>query len=61
MNQQLLEREAANEAPDRDQERPRPLRTAAPAVFRRQERFWKEVRKRIAENNPANGGAERLY
>lgn len=39
-----------------------PARTAAPAVFRRQERFWEEIRKRIAERNPAvRDGLERLY
>jgi hypothetical protein len=40
-----------------------PLRVVnPPAVFRRQERFWKEVRNRITERNPAlREVLERLY
>lgn len=33
-----------------------------PAAFRQQERFWKEVRRRIAERRPAAAGSpDRLY
>ena len=38
------------------------LTLGAPAVFRRQERFWKEVKNRITERNPAVRELfERLY
>lgn len=68
MNEQLLERPAAGEnaavgnEPNRNDGGIRVLRTAVPAAFRKQEKFWREVRKRISERNPAvRGVLERLY
>jgi hypothetical protein len=62
MNEQLLERPEPNRLAGTIDERTRILRNAETAIFRRQERFWKEVRKRIAERNPAvRGVLQRLY
>jgi len=62
MKNELLENNATPVAIALIDRRPRQTRVAAPDVFRRQESFWKEVRKRIVEKNPAFVKVgERLY
>lgn len=62
MKNELLERNATPRAVAIIDRTTRIARYAAPEVFRRQEPFWKEVRKRIVEKDPAIRDAfERLY
>ena len=62
MKEQLLERLPGPEEPETLLDLPGPDARVANVVFRRQERFWKEVRKRIAERNPAvQNVLDRLY
>ena len=62
MKEQLLERPVERPALVAIDNPVRPVRIATPAVFRRQERFWNEVRRYIVEKNPTVRDVfERLY
>lgn len=62
MKNELLEKNTTRQTFAALNRNPRLTRTPAPDVFRRQEPFWKEVRKRIVEKNPAVlEVAERLF
>ena len=62
MKNELLQKNAPQEGIALINRRPLQERTPATDVFRRQEPFWKEIRKRIVENNPTVlNAAERLF
>jgi len=62
MNDTTLETTVAAGGETAVEDRPRDARAVVHPAFRRQERFWKEIRKRIETNNPgARRGDERPY